>query len=146
MELEHSHWEKSQSCSPMSVLCCVTCHLFCHLTKYTVAGTALGPISTLGMPATGPGAPRALFPQDHQRRSTRVRSQDHIHHLSGAQRKLQRQPSPVPKCTCPQSLWLLRPHPFQPWTHPVSTLRSSRHWIYKASGRGVRLWLAQPQG
>lgn len=67
----------------MSVLCRVTWHLLCHLTKYTVASTAVGPISTLGMPATGPGVPQALFPQEHQCRSTRVRSHGHICHSSG---------------------------------------------------------------
>lgn len=61
MELEHSHWEKSQSCSPVSVLCRVTCHLFCCLTKCTVAGTALDPISTLGMPAPTLVPPRHCF-------------------------------------------------------------------------------------
>jgi len=59
--LEHSHWEKSQSCSPVSVLCRVTCHLFCCLTKCTVAGTALDPISTLGMPAPTLVPPRHCF-------------------------------------------------------------------------------------
>lgn len=44
---------------PVSELCCASCHLFCHLTKCSVAGTALGPIS-MGMPATGPDAPPGI--------------------------------------------------------------------------------------
>ena len=133
----------------VSVLCCVTWHLLCHLTKYTVASTALGPISTLGMPATGPGVPQALFPQEHQCRSTRVRSWDHIRHSSGPGGSYKGSADPGPAQSpghMPTKPLTAEATPFQPWTHPVSTLMPYRHWIYKASGRGVRLWLAQPQG
>ena len=67
----------------MSVLCCLTCHLLCGLTKYTVVGTALSPVSTLGMLAVSPGVPQALFSQGHQHRSTEVRSQDCNSHAPG---------------------------------------------------------------
>ena len=60
----------------LSVLFCVTFHLLCILTKYTVVDTALGPTSTLGMLAVVPGVSQKLFPQGHQCRSTEVRSQD----------------------------------------------------------------------
>ena len=58
--------EEPLSISPLelstsSVLCGVTCHLLCWLTKYTVVGTALGPTSTVGMPAISPGVTQALF-------------------------------------------------------------------------------------
>ena len=60
----------------MSVLYCVTFHLWCWLINYTVAGTALRPTLTVGMPAIGPGVFQALFSPDYQHRSTEVRSQD----------------------------------------------------------------------
>ena len=57
----------------MSVLCCVTFHLLCRPTKYTVVGTALGSTLTLGRPAIGPGDSHSLF-SPAQHRSTEVRS------------------------------------------------------------------------
>ena len=60
----------------MSVLRCVTFHLLCRLSEYTVIGTAFSPTSTTGMLAVHPGTSQALFSQCHQRRSTEVRSQD----------------------------------------------------------------------
>ena len=52
----------------MSTPCCVTGHPLCGLTKDAVSGTALGPISTLGMLAIGPGVPHMLFSKGHQYR------------------------------------------------------------------------------
>ena len=72
-------FQNKRKCSEMSgvcVLCCVTFHLLCGLTKYTVIGTTLCPTSTMDILAVGPGASQALFSQSHQCRSTEVRSQD----------------------------------------------------------------------
>ena len=62
----------------MSVLYCVTFHLSCWLTDYTVVGTALSalpPSLTVALPPIGPGASPAFSP-GHLCESTRVRSQD----------------------------------------------------------------------
>ena len=45
------------------VLCGVTCHLMCRLTKYSVVGTDLSPTSTMGTQAIGPDVPQALYSQ-----------------------------------------------------------------------------------
>ena len=80
--MENSHWERSHcvvllwSCSPVNVLCCVPFRLLCRLTKYTVAGTALRPTLTAGMPAIGLVDSQELFSPGHWCRSTEVRSQD----------------------------------------------------------------------
>lgn len=61
MSLDCSYWERSSSvflpssCPLGPVLCDVTCHLVCRLTKYTVVGTALGPTSALGALTIGSG-------------------------------------------------------------------------------------------
>ena len=60
----------------MNVLCCVPFHPLCGLTKYTVAGTVLGPASIVVMLAISPGVTQVLFSQGHQHRSTEVRSHD----------------------------------------------------------------------
>ena len=60
----------------MSMLCCVTFHLLCELTSYSVIGTALSPILTVGMLVVGPGVSQALFLPGHQHRYTEVMSQD----------------------------------------------------------------------
>ena len=67
----------------MGVLCCVTFHLLCELSDYTVFGTALGPTLTIGMLAIGPGVSLKLFSPGHQHRSTEVRSQDCSNYGSG---------------------------------------------------------------
>ena len=67
----------------MSVLCFVTFHPLCRLTKYTVVGIALGPTSFVGVLAIGPGASQALFSPGHQDRSTEVRSKDCSNHAPG---------------------------------------------------------------
>ena len=72
-----------RSYSLVSVLCCVTFHLLCGLTKYTIVGTALDPTSTVRMSAIGPSVPQALFSQGHQCRSTEDRSQDLSSRLPG---------------------------------------------------------------
>ena len=65
------------------------CALLYHLSpivwahKVHIVGTALSPISTLGMPAIGPGIPKALFSQGHQCKVTEVRSQDCSSHSPG---------------------------------------------------------------
>ena len=41
--------------SPVSVLFCVVFHSLCGLRKYVIVGTALGPTSSMAMPAFGPG-------------------------------------------------------------------------------------------
>lgn len=53
-------------CSPVSVFCCVTFHLLCGLTKYTIVATA--------MLAVGLGVSQALFSPGHWHPSTDVRS------------------------------------------------------------------------
>ena len=55
-------------CSPVSVFCCVTFHLLCGLTKYTIVATA--------MLAVGLGVSQALFSPGHWHPSTDVRSKD----------------------------------------------------------------------
>lgn len=65
-----------RSCSLVSVLCCVTFHLLCGLTKYTIVGIALGPTLTVHMPAIGPGDSLVLFLPGHWHRSTEVWFQD----------------------------------------------------------------------
>ena len=99
-----------RSCSLVSVLCCVTFHLLCGLTKYTIVGTALDPTSTVRMSAIGCSIPQALFSQDHQCRSIEDRSQDLSSRLPGpsvgvmeASQTLTQWPSPAPACVCPQS-------------------------------------------
>lgn len=52
----------------MSVFCCVTFHLLCGLTKYTIVATA--------MLAVGLGVSQALFSPGHWHPSTDVRSKD----------------------------------------------------------------------
>lgn len=56
----------SWSCSPVSVLCCVTFHPLCGFTKYTAVVAALSPTSAMGMSAIGPGASQALCSQGQQ--------------------------------------------------------------------------------
>ena len=67
----------------MGVLCCVTFHPLCELSNYTVVGTALSPMLTMGIPTIGPGVSQTLFSPGHQHRSTEVRSQDCSNHGSG---------------------------------------------------------------
>ena len=96
----------------VSALCCVTWHLLCHRTKYTVASTALGPVSTLGMPAAALGSPRHCF-----HRSTSADQPESgpgttsVTHLgpAGATKAAQTLAQPSPQGTCPQSPWPLRP-------------------------------------
>lgn len=64
------HW----SCSPVSVLYCVTFHPLCGFTEYTVIGTVMLAIGTV-MLAIGPGILQALFSPGNQGRSTEVSSQ-----------------------------------------------------------------------
>ena len=63
----------------MGVLSCVTFHLFCKLSDYTVAGTALSSTLTMGMPAIGPGVVFTTPPA----RSTEVSSKDCSNHGFG---------------------------------------------------------------
>ena len=67
----------------MNVLCCAPFCSLCGLTKYIVAGTALGPTLTVGMPAIGPGDSQELFSPGYQHRSTEVRFQDCSNHAPG---------------------------------------------------------------
>ena len=55
-------------CSPVSVFCCVTFHLLCGLTKYTIVATA--------MLAVGLGVSQALFSPAHQHRFDEIRSEN----------------------------------------------------------------------
>lgn len=66
----------SPEISPLSVLCCVTFHPFCKLTRDIFVGTALSTISIMGMLAVGPGASQGLFSQGYQCKSTEIRPQD----------------------------------------------------------------------
>ena len=50
----------------MGVLCCVTFHLLCKLSDYTL-GTSFSPALTMGMPAVGLVSLRCCF---HQATST----------------------------------------------------------------------------
>ena len=101
----------------VSALCCVTWHLLCHRTKYTVASTALGPVSTLGMPAAALGSQSIV--------STGAPVQINQSQVPGphpsliwARRELQRQrrpwPSPVPRAHAHKAP--------DRWGHPVPAL------------------------
>lgn len=65
------HW----SCSPVRVLCHVTFHSLCGLTKFTVVCTALGLPLTMDMLVIARGVSQALFSYGHQGRSTEVMTQ-----------------------------------------------------------------------
>ena len=45
----------------MGMLCFVSFHPLCGLTKYTAVGTALSPTLTMVMPATDPGDSGIIF-------------------------------------------------------------------------------------
>ena len=70
------HLSQHRRCPSGTALCGVACHPLCWLTKYTVVGTALGPPSTIGMPAISPCVPQALCSESHQHMSTEVRPWD----------------------------------------------------------------------
>ena len=100
------HW----SCSLVSVLCCVTFHLLCGLTKYAIVGIALDPTSVVRMLTIGPSVPQALFSQGHQCRSTEDKPQDLSSRspgpsvgVLGASQTLAQWPSQAPACMYPQS-------------------------------------------
>ena len=130
MGLEPSHWEKSQSCSPRE--CALLCHLAPALPPYEVhcCQHCLGPCLNLGNASSGSGIPQALFPQEHQCRSTRVRSRDHIRHSSGPGGSYKGSADPGPAQSpghMPTKPLTAEATPFQPWAHPVSTLMPYRH-------------------
>ena len=108
----------------MSVLCCVTFHPLCGLTKYTVVGTALGPTSTVGMLVIVPGVSQMSFLPGHQHRSSELMSQNCRSCApglaTGAVEAAQTLPGPAPACTHPQSPQLLRSDPSPPPGHPLS--------------------------
>ena len=74
-------WEKPLSFPPLQLFTCeycVTFHLSCWLTNYTVVGTALSALPSnlpVGLPAIGPGV-SPVFSPGHLCESTEVRSQD----------------------------------------------------------------------
>ena len=67
----------------MSVLCCITFHLLCKITSYSVVDTAFGASLIMGMLAVVPGVSQVLFSPGHQCRSTEVKSQVCSNHGSG---------------------------------------------------------------
>lgn len=69
----------------LTCACALSCHLspMCGLTGYTVVGTALSPVVTLGRPVVGPGVSQALFSPGHQHRFTEGGSQHCGSHAPG---------------------------------------------------------------
>ena len=116
--LERLHWERSHwvflfwNCLSVNVFCCFPSHLLCGLTKYTIVGNAINPkcgysgnwpcwlSSVFFNPATGAG-PLRLGP------STSVVM--YLDPLWEIQRQLEPLSDPIPTCTCPQSLQMLKP-------------------------------------
>ena len=87
MGLEHTtgRGAPEDCCSGDVPLGCALSVTFCTLceSRVTLVGIDLGPTSTMGMPAHGPGVSQMLFSPGHQHRSPELRSQNCIHHGAG---------------------------------------------------------------
>ena len=110
----------------LTCACALSCHLspMCGLTGYTVVGTALSPVVTLGRPVVGPGVSQALFSPGHQHRSlTMFRYLSPLWELWW---QLRHWPSPALVCIHSQSPHLLRPDSSHLWEDPLSIRMSCR--------------------
>ena len=117
-------------------------HALCE-PHVTLVGTALGPTSTMGISAHGPGVPQ-MFSPSHQHRSGPVKSGPRIAFMSwihcGAMGHLRLWPGPTPSHTSPQSLLKLHLHD---WGSPGRPFRCSVGTELTKSVAGVKPWFVQ---
>ena len=91
-------------------------HALCE-SHVTLVSTALGPTSTMGISAHGPGVLQMLFSPSHQHRSSEIRAQNCFHELD--------------------PLWCYGAPQTVAWPHPLT-------YIPTKSTKATRPWLGEP--